>query len=108
MMSSLFKWLATGQSTAVVFFVSQMFFEAGAEGMFRFADVEFSAFGAMNNVHDVVRLAVEMFGDVHLFNASFPHVIPLLLYVSLAYSLLKAPSSWKQLSDLFVLYCLWI
>ena len=87
---------------------ARRFFEADVEGASRFPDVEFSAFGAMNNVHGVVRLAVEMFGDVHLFNASFPHVIPLLLYVSLAYILLKAPSSWKQLSDLFVLYCLWI
>ena len=26
---------------------------------------EFGAFDAMNNVHDVVRLAVELFGDVH-------------------------------------------
>ena len=43
-----------------------MFLEAGVEGASRFADVEFGAFGAMNNVHDVVRLAVELFGDVHL------------------------------------------
>ena len=27
---------------------------------------QFGAFGAMNHVHDVVRLAVELFGDVHL------------------------------------------
>ena len=32
----------------------------------RFADVAFGAFGAMNNVHNVVRLADELFGDVHL------------------------------------------
>ena len=43
-----------------------MFFEAGVEGASRFADVEFSAFVAVNNVHDVVRLAVELVGDVHL------------------------------------------
>ena len=30
-----------------------MFLEAGVEGASRFADVEFGAFGAMNNVHDV-------------------------------------------------------
>ena len=29
------------------------------------------AFGAMNNVHDVIRLAVELFGDVHLGFRSF-------------------------------------
>ena len=50
----------------VVFYVSQVFFEAGVRGASRFADVEFGAFGAMINVHDVVRLAVGLFGDVHL------------------------------------------
>ena len=39
-----------------------MFLEAGVEGASRFADVEFGAFGALSNVHDVVRLAVELFG----------------------------------------------
>ena len=39
----------------MVFYVSQVFLEAGVEGVSRFADVEFGAFGAMNNVHDVVR-----------------------------------------------------
>ena len=32
----------------VVFYVSKVFLEAGVEVAFRFADVEFSAFGAMN------------------------------------------------------------
>ena len=50
----------------VVFNVSQVSLEAGVEGASRFADVEFGAFGAMNNVHDVVRVAAELFGDVHL------------------------------------------
>ena len=50
----------------VVFYVSQVFLEAGVEGASRFADVEFGAFGAMSNVHDVLHLAVELFGDVHL------------------------------------------
>ena len=53
----------------VVFYVSQVFLEAGVEDASRFADVEFGAFGAfgkMNNVHNNVRLAVELFGDVHL------------------------------------------
>ena len=47
---------------SVVFYVIQVFLEAGVEGASRFADVEFGAFRAMNNVHDVVRLAVELFG----------------------------------------------
>ena len=50
----------------VVFNVSQVSHEARVEGASRFADVEFGAFGAMNNVHDVLRLAVELFGDAHL------------------------------------------
>ena len=50
----------------MAFYVSQVFPEAGVEGASRFADVEFGAFGAMNNVHDVVRLAAELFGDAHL------------------------------------------
>ena len=49
-----------------MFYVSQVFLEAGVEGASRFADVEFGAFGAMNNVHDVVRLAVELVGDIYL------------------------------------------
>ena len=54
-----------------MFYVSQVFLEAGVEGASRFADVEFGAFGAMNNVHDVVCLAVELSGDVHLGFRSF-------------------------------------
>ena len=50
----------------MVLYVSQVFFEAGVEGA-----SNFGAFGAMNNVHDVVRLAVELFGDVHLGFRSF-------------------------------------
>ena len=49
----------------VVFYVSQVFLEDGVKGVSRFTDVEFGAFGSMNNVHDV-HLAVELFGDVHL------------------------------------------
>ena len=56
---------------SVVFYVSQVFLGAGVEGASRFADVELGAFGAMNNVHDVVRLAVELLGDVHLGFLSF-------------------------------------
>ena len=50
----------------VVFYVSQVFLGAGVEGASRFANVDFGALGAMNNVHDVVRVAAELFGDVHL------------------------------------------
>ena len=40
-----------------------MFFEAGVKGAYSFANVEF---GAMSNINDVARLAIELFGDVHL------------------------------------------
>ena len=50
----------------MLFYVSQVFLEAGVEGASRFTDVEFGASGAMINVHDVVRPAVELSGDVHL------------------------------------------
>ena len=48
-----------------------MFLEAGVEGVSCFANVEFGTFGAMNNVHDVVNLVVELFGDVLLGFWSF-------------------------------------
>ena len=46
-----------------LFDVSQVFFETGVKGASSFADVEFGAFGAMDDVHDVVRQAVELFGQ---------------------------------------------
>ena len=49
----------------VVFYVSQVFLEAGITNASSFADEEFSVSGAINNVYDV-HLAVELFGDVHL------------------------------------------
>ena len=58
--------MVSDRLVSVVFSVSQVILEAGVEGASRFADVEFGAFGAMKNVHDVVRLAIELFGDVHL------------------------------------------
>ena len=63
--------MVSNRLVSVVFYFSQVFLEAGVEGASRFADVEFGAFGAMNNVHDVVRLAVELFGDVHVGFRSF-------------------------------------
>ena len=57
--------MVSDRLVSMVFYVSQVFLEAGVEGAPLFADVEFDAFGAMNNVHDVVRLAVDLFGDVH-------------------------------------------
>ena len=62
--SSLVK-MVSDRLVYVVFYVSQVFLEASVEGESRFVDIEFGAFGAMNNVHDVVRLADELFGDVH-------------------------------------------
>ena len=50
--------MVSDRLVSVVFYISQVFLEASVEGASRFADVEFGAFGAMNNVHDVVRLAV--------------------------------------------------
>ena len=49
-----------------VFNVRKVFFEAGVKGASSLADVELSAFGAMNDVYNVVRQAVELFHDVHL------------------------------------------
>ena len=63
--------MVSDRLVSVVNYVNQVFLEAGVEGTSRFADVEFGAFGAMNNVHDVIRLAVELFGDVHLGFRSF-------------------------------------
>ena len=48
-----------------VFNVRNVFFEAGVKGASSFPDVEFSAFGTVNDVYNVVRQAVEMFRDVH-------------------------------------------
>ena len=56
------NWLATGLSLWC--FMSARCSLERVEGASRFAGVEFGAFGALNNVHDVVRLAVELFGDV--------------------------------------------
>ena len=51
------------QFVPVVFDVSQVFLEAGARGTSIFADVKF---GAMYDVHAVVRQAVELLGGAHL------------------------------------------
>ena len=63
--------MVSDRLVSVVFYVGQVILGAGVEGASRFADVEFGAFGAMNSVHAVVRLAVELFGDVHLGFRSF-------------------------------------
>ena len=86
------KWLATGLSLWV-FYVSQVFLEAGVEGASRFADVEFGAFGAMNNVHDV-RLAVELFGDVHLGFRSFDANVGADEGARFAFHLVARSGSW--------------
>ena len=63
--------MVSDRLVSVVFYISQVFLGAGVEGASRFADVEFGAFGAMSNVHDVLRLAVELFFYVHLGFLSF-------------------------------------
>ena len=63
--------MVSDRLVSVVFYISQVFLGAGVEGASRFADVELGAFGDMNNVHDVVRLAAALFGDVHLGFRSF-------------------------------------
>ena len=40
--------MVSDRLVSVVFYVSQVFLEASAEDVSRFADVEFGAFGAMN------------------------------------------------------------
>ena len=65
-MESSLAEMVSDRLVSVVFFVSQVFLEADVEGASRFADAEFGAFGAMNNLPDVVRLAVDLFGDIHL------------------------------------------
>ena len=79
---------------SVVFYVSQVFLEAGVEGTSRFADEEFGAFGAMNNVHDVVRLAVELYGDAHLGFRSFDADIGADEGASFAFLLVARSDSW--------------
>ena len=49
-----------------VFNVRKVIFEAGVKGASSFADIELSAFGAMNDVYNGVRQAVELLRDVHL------------------------------------------
>ena len=78
----------------VVFYVSQAFLEAGVEGASRFADVEFGALGVMNNVHDVVRLAVELFDDVHLGFRSLDADVSTDEGACLAFLLVGRSGSW--------------
>ena len=49
-----------------VFNVRKVFFEAGVKGASSFTHVKLSAFGAVNDVYNVVRQAVELLRDVHL------------------------------------------
>ena len=58
--------MVSNRLVLVVFHVSQVFLEAGVEGASSLAFVEFGAFGAINSVLDVVRLAVELFGEDHM------------------------------------------
>ena len=54
--------LVSDRLVPVVSYVSQVFLEAGVEGASRLADENFGAY----KVHNVVRPAVELFGDVNL------------------------------------------
>ena len=78
----------------VVFYVSQVFLEAGVKGVSHFADVEFGAFGAMNNVQGVVRLTVELFGDVHLGFLSLDADVGADKGTRFAYILVSKSCSW--------------
>ena len=51
---------------SLVFNVCRVFFEAGVIGVSSFINVELSTFGAMNDVYNVIRQAVELLRDVHL------------------------------------------
>ena len=48
------------------FNVHKVFFEADVKDASCFADVEFSAFGTMNDIYSVLRQAVELYRHVHL------------------------------------------
>ena len=71
-----------------------MFLEAGVESAFRFVDVEYSAFDAMNNVHDVVRLAIKLFGDVHYGCRSLDTDVAADEGARFAYPLVARSGSW--------------
>ena len=64
-MASLVKVIGN-RLVSPLFNVRKVFFEAGVKGVSSFADVEFSAFGTMNDVYNIVCQAVELFRDVHL------------------------------------------
>ena len=86
--------IVSDRLVSVVFYVSQVFLEAGVEGASRFADVEFGAFSAMNNVQDVERLAVELFGDVHLGFRSFDADVGADEGARFAFLLVAGSGSW--------------
>ena len=89
-----------------MFYVSQVFLEAGVEGASLFADVELGAFGAMNNVHDVVRLAVELVGDVCLGFRSFDADVGTNKGARFAFLLVARSGSWCSGGWLPKLTCL--
>ena len=83
--------MVSDRLVSVVFYVSRVFLEAGVEGASRFPHV---VFGAMNNVHDVVRLAVEPFGDVHLGFRSFDDDVGADEGARFAFLLVAKSGSW--------------
>ena len=86
--------MVSDRPVSVVFYVSQVFLEAGVKGASRFTVVEFGAFGGMNNVRDVVRLAVELFGDVHLGFRSLDADVGADEGARLAFVLVARSGSW--------------
>ena len=64
-MVSLVK-VISNRFVSLVFNVRKVFSEAGVKGASNFTDSELSASGAVNDVYNVVRQAVELLRDVHL------------------------------------------
>ena len=63
--ASLFKVISS-RFVSAVFNARKVFFEASVKGASSFTEVELRAFGAMNDVYNVVGQAAELLRDVHL------------------------------------------
>ena len=58
--------MISNRFVSAVFNVRKAFFEVGVKGASIFTNVELSAFGAMNDVCNVVHWAVELLHDIYL------------------------------------------
>ena len=76
------------------------------KGASSLAFVEFGAFGAINSVLDVVRLAVELFGNVHLGFRSFDADVGADEGARFAFLLVARSGSWCSGGWLPKLTCL--